>query len=191
MPAQSPPTIYQLKVMLVETKPVIWRRFLVPSTVTLHRLHLILQEVMGWTNSHLYRFQIGPKEYGEPDPDNEFNELHFVNSRKSKLGQVVTGKDATFQYEYDFGDSWIHELVVEDIGRPEPGARYPHCLDGERACPPEDCGGFDGYSRLLGIMINPEHEEYLETMTWLGSRFNPVAFSAERVNRHLKPIQLR
>jgi hypothetical protein len=187
---QNSPTIYRLKVTLAETEPAVWRRILIPSTVTLHRLHLILQEVMGWTNSHLYRFQVGAKEYGEPDPDNEFNELHFINSKRAKLGQVITVKGNAFVYEYDFGDSWIHDLVVEDILEPESVARYPICLEGERACPPEDCGGPYGYSRLLGIIVNPEHEEYRETITWLGGHFRPALFSVEKVNRYLKPIRL-
>ena len=109
---------YQFRVVLQETDPPIWRRFVVPSGITLHRLHLILQEVMGWTNSHLYRFKLGTKEYGEPDPENEFNELYFKNSRRTKLERLILNKGSTFLYEYDFGDSWIHELVVEDILEP-------------------------------------------------------------------------
>ncbi len=182
------PTIYRIKVTLKDTEPVIWRRILVPSNVTLHRLHLILQEAMGWTNSHLYRFEIDTKEYGESDPDNDFNELDFIDSKRAKLGQVITAKGNTFVYEYDFGDGWTHDLVVEDILQPVAGTMYPICVDGERACPPEDCGGPHGYSRLLGIIVNPEHEEYRETVTWLGDDFQPSLFSAEKVNRHLKPI---
>jgi len=183
-------TIHQLRVTLAETEPAIWRRFLIPSSVTLHRLHLVLQEVMGWTNSHLYRFQIGDKEYGEFDPDNEFNEINFADSHRTKLDKVISTPGAVFEYEYDFGDSWIHQLVVEKIIIPEASTRYPRCLEGERACPPEDCGGVFGYARLLGIMVNPKHEEYRETMTWLGGRFYPALFSVEKVNRYLKPIRL-
>jgi hypothetical protein len=181
------PSIYKLKVELAEIEPV-WRRFPVPSSITLHRLHPILQEVMGWTNSHLYRFKVGTREYGETDPDNEFNEVHFINSKRAKLGQAITTKGDIFIYEYDFGDSWIHELLIEDILEPTAGARYPICLEGERACPPEDCGGQYGYSRLLGIIVNPDHEEYEETIEWLGDRFRPAAFSLREVNRYLKPI---
>jgi len=184
------PSIYKLKVELAEIEPAIWRRFLVPSIVTLHHLHLILQEVMGWTNSHLYRFQVGTEEYGEPDPDNEFNELDFINSKRIKLDQAVAAGCNTFIYEYDSGDSWIHELSVEDILEPVASGRYPICLEGERACPPEDCGGPWGYSRLLGIIANPDHEEYEETITWLGGHFRPDAFSLQKVNRHLKQIPL-
>lgn len=186
MPAtQSQETVYQLKVVLLETDPPVWRRFVVPSGVTLHRLHLILQEVMGWTNSHLYRFQIGKREYAEPDPENEFYELPFRNSRRAKLERLVPKKGSIFLYEYDFGDSWVHELMVEDILKPDPGKRYPTCLAGERACPPEDCGGTYGYAELLGIIGDPEHEQYLDTMTWLGGHYQPDFFDIETVNQKL------
>ena len=184
------PTIYRIKVSLKETEPVIWRRILVPSNVTLHRLHLILQEVMGWTNSHLYRFEIDTKEYGVSNPDNDFNELDFIDSKRAKLKHVVSAKGDAFVYEYDFGDGWNHDLVVEDISEPVTGGIYPICVDGERACPPEDCGGPFGYSTLLGIIANPEHKEYREMITWLGGYFRPALFSVEKVNRRLKPIQL-
>jgi hypothetical protein len=187
---ESQQAVYQLKVVLLETDPQIWRRFVVPSSVTLHRLHLILQDVVGWTNSHLYRFQVGTKEYAEPDPDNEFNELDFKNSRRTQLGRLVTKKGSTFLYEYDFGDSWLHELVVEDILEHKPGIRYPACLAGERACPPEDCGGIYGYAELLEVMNDPEHEEYPDTMTWLGGRFDPEAFDLKAVNNKLRSMRV-
>jgi hypothetical protein len=179
-----------MKVILKDTEPVIWRRFLVPSHITLHRLHLILQEVMGWTNSHLYRFEIDKKEYAVLYPDYDFDELDFIDSKKTKLNYLVTTKGNTFVYEYDFGDGWTHELVVEDVSEPIVGNIYPVCLEGERACPPEDCGGPHGYSTLLGIIANPDNEEYEEMITWLGGSFRPDLFNAGKVNRRLKPIQL-
>ncbi len=182
--------VYQIKVALLEIEPLIWRRFLVPSSVTLHRLHLILQDVMGWSNYHLYRFKIGREEYGEPDPDNEFNGLNFKNSRRTKLGQVVTRKGNTFQYEYDFGDSWEHMLLVEDILQYQADMRYPVCLTGERACPPEDCGGPYGYSDLLEIIADPGHEEYQDMMTWLGGHFDPDSFDIEIANLKLKSMRV-
>ena len=187
---ESQRTIYQIKVALLETDSSIWRRFVVPSSVTLHRLHLILQDVMGWTNSHLYRFQIGMKEYAEPDPDNEFNELDFKNSRRAKLGRLVTKKGDVLLYEYDFGDGWDHMLLVEDILEHEPHKRYPVCLTGERACPPEDCGGTHGYTELLEIITDPDHEEYLDMMTWLGGHFDPDSFDIEIVNQRLRSMHV-
>jgi hypothetical protein len=182
--------VYQVKAVLLETDPPIWRRFLIPSHVTLHRLHLVLQAVMGWTNSHLYRFQIGNQEYGEPSPDNEFYELDFKNSRRTKLGQVPLKKRSTFRYEYDFGDSWLHKLVIEDILERKPDTQYPVCVAGERACPPEDCGGPYGYAELLEIIRNPEHEEYSDRMIWLGGPFDPEAFDLNGVNVMLRAMRL-
>jgi hypothetical protein len=187
---QESKQVYQIKVVLLETDPPIWRRFVVPSSVTLHRLHLILQDVMGWTNSHLYRFQVGTKEYAEPDPDNEFNELDFKNSRRAKLGRLVTKKGDVFLYEYDFGDSWDHMLLVEDILEYEPHNRYPVCLTGKRACPPEDCGGTHGYAELLEIITDPDHEEYLDMMTWLGGHFDADSFDVEVVNQKLRSMRV-
>ena len=183
--------IYQIKVGLLETNPIVWRRFLVPSSVTLHRLHLILQCVMGWGNYHLYRFQHGKNEYGEPDPENELYELSFINSSRTKLGDIVTAERSLFLYEYDFGDRWEHHLLVERISEREDNKRYPLCLDGENACPPEDCGGPYGYAETLKIIQNPAHEEYNSTKTWLGEGFNPEKFDIALVNRRLLSIRVR
>ncbi len=182
--------VYQIKVALVEIEPPIWRRFLVPPSVTLHRLHLILQDVMGWANYHLYRFQIGRQEYGEPHPENEFNEIYFKNSRRTKLGQVVTRKGDVFQYEYDFGDSWQHILLVEDILEYPPDMRHAVCLTGERACPPEDCGGPYGYAELLETIADPHHEDYCDMMTWLGGHFDPDSFDIEIANLKLRSMRV-
>ncbi len=183
--------VYQFKVVLQETDPPVWRRFVIPSGITLHRLHLILQRVMGWTNSHLYSFKIGADEYAMPDPDNELYELPFKNSKRVKLSQLLKKKGQTFQYVYDFGDSWTHELVLEDILKSEPARRLPVCLAGERACPPEDCGGTHGYAELLGIISNPDNEQYPDMMTWLGGHFYPASFDIGRVNRHLTAVRLK
>ncbi len=183
--------VYQLKVGLLETDPIIWRRFVIPARVTLHRLHLVLQVVMGWKNYHLYRFQLRASEYGEPDPENEFFELDFNNSKRMKLRNLMTPKGSLLLYEYDFGDSWEHEVLLEDILEAEPDQHYPLCLAGERACPPEDCGGPSRYAEMLEIIGNPEHEEYEDYMTWLGGRFDPNQFDAEAVNRRLSSMRLR
>lgn len=188
---QCQASIYQLRVTLLDTEPEVWRRFLVPSNVNLHRLHLILQATMGWTNSHLYRFEIGAREYAEPNPENDFYELPFRSSTRARLGSLVTQPGTRFIYEYDFGDSWIHELVLERILKHETGKRYPVCLAGDRACPPEDCGGTQGYAELLEIIGNPEHEEYLDTMTWVGGHFDPGVFDITTVNRELETMRMR
>jgi len=182
--------IYQIKVGLLEIDPLIWRRFLVPSNVTLHRLHLVLQDVMGWQNYHLYRFQIGKDEYGEPDPDNEFNELDFKNSKRTKLGNVIREKNSIFLYEYDFGDGWEHQMLVEDVLDRVPEKQYPLCLAGENSCPHEDSGSPYGYAEMMEIIRNPSHEEYRSTKIWLGKGFNPRKFDLLAINKKLSKTHL-
>ena len=127
------------------------RRIQVPGDIALSRLHAVLQIVMGWTNSHLHQFKAGGRYYGEPDP--EFADvMEVIDERQVRLNQIAPNVKAGFLYEYDFGDSWEHELVVEKILPPEKGAPYPRCTDGKCACPPEDVGGVWGYQDFLEVM---------------------------------------
>ncbi|GEA15841.1 plasmid pRiA4b ORF-3 family protein [Moorella sp. E308F] len=180
--------VYQFKVTLRDVHPPVWRRFQVTRDISLYRLHLVLQAVMGWWNYHLYQFIIRGTYYCDPDP--EFD-AEYVNARRVKLWQVLTRPRMKFLYEYDFGDGWEHELVLEKILPPAEGTPYPICLEGARACPPEDCGGSWGYARMLEILSNPDHEEYEETVEWLGGEFDPEAFDIEEVNRRLRRLRVR
>ncbi len=180
-------SIYQIKVTLRDTRPPIWRRFHVPSDITLHDLHRVLQVVMGWSGYHLHQFIIGGEYYGEPDPEYDISETK--EERAAKLSQVVPGEKARFIYEYDFGDGWEHALLVEKVLPRDEGVQYPVCLAGRRACPPEDCGGTPGYADFLEAIKNPsgkkEQEEWLE---WVGEDFDPEAFDLHEVNEELKGI---
>lgn len=178
--------VYQLKVTLRDSEPPIWRRFVVPGNITLYRLHMILQSVMGWTNSHLYRFDIEGTEYSIPDPiEDDFNELHLEDSRRNRLNKVVHNEQSSFTYEYDFGDGWEHDILVEKIFPPDPERVYPVCSAGKRACPPEDCGGIRGYNSLLEIISDPKNKEYDSMMEWLGGVFDPDGFDVNQINRAL------
>ena len=181
--------VYQLRVVLRHTDPPVWRRFTVPSDITLHRLHLVLQKVMGWKNAHLYRFSIGSQEYGELYHDNENSGLDHKDSKRAKLKSLVAKQGSIFLYEYDFGDGWLHEVTLEAVLEPKPDLDHPACLAGERACPPEDCGGPPGFDNLLFIMNDPGHEEYQDMVSWLGHRFDPTAFSLVQVNRRLNSLR--
>src|SRR4029079_6241517 len=146
---------------------------------TLDKLHEHIQTAMGWTNSHLHHFHLGKQLYGNPELMQEnFNELGYKNATTHKLSAIVpkSGKRFTFRYEYDFGDSWEHEIVVEKIADSAPGVRYPVCLAGERACPPEDCGGVWGYAELIEAIGNKQPESHEDLLEWLGESFDPEAF---------------
>ncbi|MCL6478954.1 MAG: plasmid pRiA4b ORF-3 family protein [Peptococcaceae bacterium] len=178
-------TIYIMKVTLRDCTPPIWRRFQVPGSINLYKLHRVLQVVMGWENYHLYQFIIKNTYYGDPDPDPEHG---LKNARKTRLDQVVTRAKTSFTYEYDFGDGWNHSIQVEKI-LPAKEKIKPLCLAGERACPPEDCGGPWGYENLLEILSNPEHDEYDETLAWVREDFDPEFFDLDELNKELKKLR--
>ncbi len=114
--------------------------------------------------------------------------VEVLNETKSALRDVVRGKGAKFTYQYDFGDSWLHRLVIEQVGPPKEDMRYPACLAGKRACPPEDCGGVWGYEHFLEVIGDPNHEEHQELLDWIGGEFDPQAFDREVVNSVLRTM---
>ena len=163
-------------------KDSIWRRTQVSGGTSLYNLHLIIQAAMGWENSHLYEFEIGETHYGEPAP--EWG-LETKDASRQKFSRVLRGEKAKLHYVYDMGDGWEHEIVVEKILPAEAEKHYPVCIAGRRAWPPEDCGGIWGYSKLLEIIEDPDHEEYEEMMNWLVGEFDPEAFHLEAINHGL------
>ena len=177
--------IYQLKVTLDESRPPIWRRILVPGNVTMEHLHYVIQVAMGWTNSHLHQFIVGQTYIGEPDPDYGFE---MKDERRVKLDQVAPGEGFKFRYEYDFGDSWLHNLLVEKVLEPEPGQQVPVCIKGKRACPPEDVGGVWGYEEFLAAIGDPEHSEHKDYLEWIGGEFDPEEFDLDETNELLREM---
>jgi hypothetical protein len=183
--------VFQFKVTLLDTQPPIWRR-IQAKDCTLDKLHEHIQTAMGWTNSHLNHFRVGDQLYGDPMLMAEnFEDLEYEDSTTTKLSDLLprTGKRFRFEYEYDFGDSWWHDVLFEGCVRAERGARYPVCVDGARACPPEDVGGTWGYIDFLDIIQNPNHKRREELMRWVGGSFHPEKFDAvtatERMRRGL------
>jgi hypothetical protein len=181
----SEPQIYQIKVTLCDSKPPIWRRILVPGDITLAKLHRILQAVMDWTDSHLHQFIVGEVYYGVPHPD-DFVEVK--SERRVRLNQVAPAEKSKFVYEYDFGDSWEHELLVEKILPPETSVRSPVCIKGRRACPPEDVGGVWGYAGFLEAIRDPNHPEHEDYLEWIGGEFDPEAFDLDEINAALRHL---
>jgi len=190
--AQSSAPIYHLKVTLLGTKPAIWRRLQVPGNASLGWLHAVLQVSMGWTNSHLHHFMTSEARYCDPrnNEDMGFGKTPDRDESKATLAQVAPQQGTQFAYEYDFGDSWEHLVIVEKILPSDPASvGEALCLSGARACPPEDCGGVWGYGDLLKIIKDPKHEEHGAMMEWLGGKFDPKAFDLEAVNFHLQRLK--
>ena len=188
--AQAP--IYQLKVSLEGVEPTIWRLLQVPGDANLGWLHAVIQVAMGWTNSHFHHFVVGKRLYADPGFDLDACEdgPHVLDENATTISEIARRVKSTFVYEYDFGDSWDHRIVVAKILDPDPmAAGLAQCLDGERACPPEDCGGVPGYADLLEIIMDPKHEEYESMMEWLGGRFDPEAFDRDKINKHLRKLR--
>jgi hypothetical protein len=176
------PSIFQLKIALKDARPPIWRRILVAGDIDLGTLHQVIQETMGWEDYHLHEFTIGHMRYGEPSED-DWEPVE--DERRIRLDQLIREGDK-FIYTYDFGDDWTHLITVEKILVADPKARYPVCIKGKRACPPEDCGGIWGYAEMLSALENPEHEEHTEIMEWLGGGFDPESFDPDEVNQRLQ-----
>lgn len=179
--------VYQLKISLDELHPPIWRRVLVSPEINLFELHHIIQVAMGWENYHLFQFINGPGEYiGIPEDDGW---SQTVDARTILLKDTLTEKGDHILYEYDFGDSWSHTILLEQKVPKHHGISYPYCADGKRNCPPEDCGGVFGYERILEILGDKKHEEYEETQEWMEDDFDPEDFDMEGTNLRLKNIQ--
>ena len=174
--------ILELDITLKGSKPKIWRRVLVPSDFIFHELHYIIQFAMGWTSSHLHQFITGKNDIyiGIPHEDDW---IELVDSRKTKLSEYLGQPKDKVVYEYDFGDSWEHEVVVKEVLAKETGRSYPICTDGKGACPPEDVGGVWGYADLLEKLKKSGTDEYEEMLQWLGDDFDPEKLDLEGTNR--------
>ena len=186
------PLLYQLKITLEYVEPAIWRRLQVPADANLGWLHAVIQVAMGWTNSHLHKFEAAGRMYadagaelGSPEDDPP-----VADENEARLRDVVPREQDVLLYEYDFGDSWLHQVVVEKILPAPPGAALAaQCLEGARACPPEDCGAPPGYDNLLRILRNPKHKEHKSMKEWLGRPFDPEAFDPAKIGRHLAKLK--
>ncbi len=181
----------QFKINLRDTEPPVWRRLQVPSSYSLWDLHVAIQDAMGWTDSHLHMFRIRAqqkrKEVMIGIPDQEFDDIEILPGWMTPMDRFLWRPGASAVYEYDFGDSWYHDLLLEGVLISEAGLGYPQCLAGENACPPEDCGGISGYYDLLKIVQDSSHEEHEVSVLWLKSMvpdnfpFDPTKFDPKGV----------
>jgi hypothetical protein len=183
MPKAVAAPLYQVKVTLTGVRPPVWRRLLVPSSISLKKFHQILQIALGWTDSHLHEFKARGQTYGIPHSE-------YPNSTQDearvRLNEVLIKEKDWMLYEYDFGDGWEHKVVVEKVLSLKPDVTAPKCIAGARACPPEDCGGVGGYEEFLEAIKDPFHPEHEEMLEWIGGDFDPNYFDPEEVNGELR-----
>jgi Plasmid pRiA4b ORF-3-like protein len=174
-------SVYQIKVTLLHSRPPIWRRLQVESGVTLDRLHDTLQMVMGWTNSHLHGFRLPqPRQRGTR---RRLLPIESADEKAKRLDELLRRLKDWLVYDYDFGDSWEHEVLLEEIRPRPPSTRLPMVLAGRGACPPEDIGGLPGYYHFLEAIKDPNHPEHEDMLEWAGKDFDPAAFDVQKVNR--------
>ncbi len=174
-------SVYQLKVTLIDSHPPIWRRVQVESGVTLDRLHHTLQVLMGWTNSHMHGFRV--RQHAQADVRPRLLPVESADEKSTRLGDILRRPKDWCIYDYDFGDGWEHQLLLEKVVARTPSTRYPRVLAGRGACPPEDVGGLFGYYHFLKVINNPRHPEHEDMLEWAGGNFNPTAFNAHEINR--------
>jgi hypothetical protein len=181
--------LYRLKITVRDCKPPIWRRIVVRADTKLDRLHRVIQTAMGWLDCHLHQFVVGGVYYGQPDHEGDDFGTETLNEKRYTVTDLAPGAKQKFIYEYDFGDSWEHEVLVEQVLPPDPAFKHPVCRGGANACPPEDCGGVSGYYDLLAALADPKHEQHEEMKEWVGGVWDATRFSLDRTNAGLKRIK--
>ncbi len=178
--------IFQFRINLKNIEPSIWRRIQVRDC-TLEELHEYIQAAMGWENYHLHQFTIDGVEFGPVAPGAMPFGPEFEDETRVLLSDVLAKKSkrVRFGYTYDFVDDWQHEILFE--GNPDAASqqRYPICVEGERACPPEDIGGPWGFADYLVALADPSHEQHAEMLEWRGP-FPAEEFSAEEATLRMQ-----
>jgi hypothetical protein len=187
----STKTAVQIKIVLKNSKPPIWRRVLVDSAITFEELHYTIQLSMGWGIYHLYEFKVDGYKIGVIDEEMDdygFGASEMIDSEEITLEEIISKGINKFTYEYDFGDSWDHSIEIEKTMPQDPEKFYPVCLKGSMNCPPEDVGGIPGFYYLLEVLKDPTHPEHEELQEWVGGEYDPEDFDLEETNFFLREI---
>ncbi len=179
------PSVHTLRIELFRVEPTVWRRFVVPSETKLPKLNRLLEAVMGWEGYHLHMFEIADLRIGQPDEDDD----DVIDERRITLKQLLPRVGGQMRWAYDFGDNWQHDVAVEAIEEPSPDARYPMCTAGDRACPPEDCGGVGGYKDFRVALADPAHPEHEHLREWARAGFDADAFDQMAVTKRLRRVR--
>ena len=185
----TPPSskVHHFAVTLQEVEPPVWREIQVPSDYTFWDLHVAIQDAMGWLDYHLHEFEITNPATGDVErigiPVEDFlDQQPTLPGWEAQISDYFSSENAAASYTYDFGDNWLHTVTLKDVLERNPKMRYPRCVAGERACPPEDCGGPWGYEEFLEAIRNPHHEEHESMLEWAGGSFDPEAFESGDVS---------
>ncbi len=182
--------ILQLRVELLQIEPLIWRRLQVAGNCTFWDLHVAIQSAFAWTDSHLHEFRPWDEQDAQPRfgmPLDEFDDNPPLPGWEHRVPYVLTQANSRLEYEYDFGDGWLHLITLEEVLTAAPGKKYPRCTAGERCAPPDDCGGPPGYESLLETLSDPEDPDYAASNVWATSqkgrrgKFDPEAFDEQHV----------
>jgi hypothetical protein len=177
----------QLHISLDGSEPLIWRKVLIPKEISFFKLHQVIQISMGWTNSHLFEFNIEGFKVGiSYDHLKDMDVDHLMDSKETYLTEMISEPGECIKYWYDFGDSWMHTINFEKYFPLDKEAQLPYCTSGELNCPPEDCGGIAGFYDLLSNLSNKKHEDYKSMKRWVGSKYDPSKVDFGKINRRLK-----
>jgi hypothetical protein len=185
--SEKPAPIYQLKISLAFSDPLIWRRIQISGDASLTRLHDVLQLCMGWSDLHAHRFLVGKIFYAPSESGDIWEKTGERSESEFQLVALENDMKWCFTYIYDFGDGWEHNIELEETIPVSQGGNHPILLDGERACPPENVGGIPGYEEFLTIINGPHHEQHKRIAKWYGAdQFDPEYFDITRINKALK-----
>jgi hypothetical protein len=149
-----------------------------------------IQAAFGWENYHLHQFEIDGVQYSQPAPNGDDFNMDLDDETDVFLSDLLpqTTRKARWIYEYDLGDGWKHEIVFEGFPPIDPKSKYPICLAGERACPPEDCGGPWGYGDYLVAIADPLDDQHEEMLQWRGL-FDSEAFDAKQATKVMRKVK--
>jgi len=189
--AQQFDRIYRLRISLDDLEPEIWRSIEVDGAIPMDRLHLVFQVAMGWEGTADHRFLIANQMVQPLNTELEEGEDEAIDERSVTLDQLLQGETRNFAYDYHFADGWCHTVKVEEVLAPTKKATYPRCTDGERAAPPEGCGGPYDYEKLLNVLDDPEHPGFVRAQETCGEFFDPDAFDLQETNEQLSALSLR
>ncbi|MCA9095957.1 MAG: hypothetical protein KDA68_20900 [Planctomycetaceae bacterium] len=181
--------VFQFKITLREVSPPVWRRIQI-TDCTLAELHEYIQAAFGWEDSHLHDFTIEGERFGQIPLDYAEYEEDLIDETRVLVSRCVpkSGRKTRWMYTYDYGDNWQHEVVFEGFPPFDPEQQYPVCLEGARACPPEDCGGPWGYPDYLAAITDPTHEQHEDLLAWRGP-FDPEAFDARQATLEMRKLR--